>query len=139
LRAPIAIAVLLAISAFQAAAEDEWVTIATPDDRASDDKTWQVKRGSLGYRMTRNLDAVVYVKGRLVDPASQKKEQLIWYVAKEHCVADRGILVTTDMKGEYLYREDYIDTGRSAPSRMANYICVAALDDYDTGEGRSLK
>lgn len=111
--------------ACSAALPAEWVLLGSTD--------WALWEGLAGTRevsTTRGGKPAVVAAGRVTD----KKSKLItfekWYVTVEDCRAGHGKLVTIDMDGNFKHETQFVLTGGSIASSLADMLCYV-VDQVD--------
>ena len=56
-----------------------------------------------------------------------------WYVSIADCKAGYGKLVTLDMNGNVRYDNDFVNTGGSVASELAEMLCFPVIENAARG------
>ena len=106
-----------------AMAAEEWVEVASTPDTA-----WAIKPGSFSQGVTDGKRPMAYVIGRFSDKSRNRVDINRWYVLLSDCNREMGELVTLDLKGAFLFSNDFAFGAGNIASKIAETICqVSAM------------
>jgi len=125
----------IAFFATAALAESKWVFIASS---TSKQQKFEIKSGSLEISKTRSGTPIAVVIGRDYGPSTSKIDVWKAYVPLKDCISESGIIVTTNMAGEYQYQNEFVFDGGSVASGLAEAICSAAKSQIKEASDKSL-
>ena len=130
----IATFILILASNF-ASADEEWIDVASSKSGST---ILSIKSGSLEFTETKGGTTIALVVGR---DSNQKTSQITlekWYVSAIDCKNKMGKLVTLSISGEYKYENDFVFSGGSVASSIAEAICGAAEYAINASKEKSL-
>lgn len=115
----IAAALSLLVFSVSANAEDkDWTPVATDGN-----SSWEIKNGSFALTSNKMGDSIGLVIGRVVNPKTSKIALYQWYVKSNDCAKKMGALVFSSVSGDFLFQTDFVDSGGTIASGVAETIC----------------
>lgn len=112
----------LVCSAFSLAAnaspDSDWVQVSETDTHI-----FKIRKGSFDIKKTKGGTPIAVVLGQLTNTQSKSIAYNQWYVSKTDCEAGFGKLVMLDTKGNYTNETDFVSSGDSVASGIADIIC----------------
>lgn len=116
-----------------AASDENWVEVSRTEHGV-----YAIKKGSLEFTATKGGESVILVLGRAFDLKTSEVSFEKWYVTGTDCGKEMGPVVTLDMSGNYKFENDFVFSGGSVASSIAEVICLVGLDVANKQNSKSL-
>jgi hypothetical protein len=84
---------------------------------------WSIQNGSFYVSKNGAGEPIAVVTGRLYDKQTTGVMLYKWYVTVSACKAHMGKVTTTDLDGQFLFDNDYVQGAGSVASSIGDDIC----------------
>ena len=91
----------------------------------SDEEEWSSQRDSMTVNTSGTNTTLIAINGRMFSKKTRHVDLVRWTVTLDHCHADSGKLITSDMSGKYVVPFDYAKGNATFESIAAEAICNA--------------
>lgn len=91
------------------------------------------RRGTLKFSTNRAGIPVVTAMGRSINKANSNIAFEQWYVTVAECQQGFGTLITTDLNGDVISQNQFVEGGGNVASTLAEMLCGAVKDREKRG------